>query len=109
MSSVEHALAGAAGGAMSIGLTYPLLSVTTHMQKKHDDVEEEKDDDVEKKENVFEEQSSRKPTAKDVFLKLYKEGRLYKGLESCLFGATLSNFIYYFFYEYCTEFFLNRK
>ncbi|KAL6937537.1 hypothetical protein ACO0RG_004047 [Hanseniaspora osmophila] len=91
MSSLEHALAGATGGALSISLTYPLLTVTTNLQTK-------------------EEVLGNKPrSVKNVFLDLWETKSLYKGLESSLYGITLTNFIYYFFYEYCSKILLTRK
>ncbi|KAL6940669.1 hypothetical protein ACO0QE_004582 [Hanseniaspora vineae] len=94
MSSLEHALAGATGGALSITLTYPLLTVTTNLQTKDEALTS----------------SETKPrSVKSVFLDLWETNSLYKGLESSLYGITLTNFIYYFFYEYCSKILLARK
>ncbi|SCU93433.1 LAMI_0E14356g1_1 [Lachancea mirantina] len=77
-----HAVAGAAGGALSITLTYPLMSLTTKLQTTSDD----------------EKKQSTREVVKNM---LQKDGwkAMFSGLESAIYGMTLSNFVYYYFYE----------
>ncbi|KAG9518034.1 peroxisomal membrane protein PMP47A [Aureobasidium sp. EXF-12298] len=80
--NVAHALAGSGGGLISMALTYPLITLSTRAQ-----VESKKADT-----NVL--QAARKIIA--------REGvrGLYAGLESALFGISVTNFVYYYWYEW---------
>jgi len=80
--NVAHALAGSGGGLISMALTYPLITLSTRSQ-----VESKKADT-----NVL--QAARKIIA--------REGvrGLYAGLESALFGISVTNFVYYYWYEW---------
>ncbi|KAJ9149254.1 Peroxisomal membrane protein PMP47B [Pleurostoma richardsiae] len=85
--NVAHALAGAGGGILSMALTYPLITLSTRAQVE----------------------SKRAETA---FLKavqsiVAREGvsGLYSGLESALFGISVTNFVYYYWYEWTRAFF----
>ncbi|KAF3766561.1 mitochondrial carrier [Cryphonectria parasitica EP155] len=85
--NVAHALAGAGGGILSMVLTYPLITLSTRAQ-------------VESK------------RADSSFLKavrhiVEREGLagLYAGLDSALFGISLTNFVYYYWYEWTRAFF----
>ncbi|KUI67485.1 Peroxisomal membrane protein PMP47A [Cytospora mali] len=85
--NVAHALAGAGGGILSMVLTYPLITLSTRAQ-------------VESK------------RADSTFLKAVKhitarEGisGLYAGLDSALFGISVTNFVYYYWYEWTRAFF----
>lgn len=80
--NVAHALSGAGGGLLSMALTYPLITLSTRAQVE----------------------SSR---SKSTFLKTVKaildrEGAsgLYAGLDSALFGISVTNFVYYYWYEW---------
>lgn len=91
-----HALAGAGGGALSMIVTYPLVTLLTlaqTTQKKKDEGSE----DV--------------SAAKQLKKILSQKGilGLYLGLESALYGITLSNFIYYYFYEFTSNAFLRAN
>lgn len=102
MSSVEelaHAIAGAGGGALSMIVTYPLVTILTLAQTEKKDKDS---DNKQFKENVVK---------KVIFNTLKKKGILgfYSGLESALYGITLTNFIYYYFYEYVSNVFLRRN
>ncbi|CUS21841.1 LAQU0S04e02014g1_1 [Lachancea quebecensis] len=79
-----HALAGGAGGALSMALTYPLVAVTTRLQTQTKNSETDK---LTLAENV-----------KEIYK---KDGILgfFAGLESAMLGMTLSNFVYYYCYE----------
>lgn len=79
--NVAHALAGAGGGLLSMALTYPLITLSTRAQ-------------VESKRA----QSSTLGAARRI---IKREGitGLYAGLDSALFGITVTNFVYY----YCTR------
>ena len=80
--NVAHALAGAGGGLLSMALTYPLITLSTRAQ-------------VESKRA----QMSTLDAARRI---IQREGvtGLYAGLESALFGISVTNFVYY----YCTVF-----
>ncbi|KAF2660911.1 mitochondrial carrier [Lophiostoma macrostomum CBS 122681] len=85
--NVAHALAGAGGGLFSMALTYPLITLSTRAQ-------------VESKRA----QSSTLKAARRI---LRSEGLpgLYAGLESALFGISVTNFVYYYWYEWTRSFF----
>jgi len=76
--NVAHALAGAGGGLLSMALTYPLITLSTRAQ-------------VEKKKG----NTGTLAAAKKI---LDREGvnGLYAGMESALFGITVTNFVYYY-------------
>lgn len=78
--NVAHALAGAGGGLLSMALTYPLITLSTRAQ-------------VESKRA----QLSTLDAARRI---IKREGiaGLYAGLDSALFGISVTNFVYY----YCT-------
>ncbi|KAI1353235.1 mitochondrial carrier [Xylaria sp. FL0043] len=85
--NVAHALAGAGGGVLSMILTYPLITLSTRAQ-------------VESK------------RAETDFLAAVKrivarEGvsGLYAGLDSAVFGISVTNFVYYYWYEWTRAFF----
>ncbi|KAI1325645.1 mitochondrial carrier [Xylariaceae sp. FL0255] len=85
--NVAHALAGAGGGILSMILTYPLVTLSTRAQVE----------------------SKRADTA---FLSAVKrivarEGisGLYAGLDSAVFGISVTNFVYYYWYEWMRAFF----
>ncbi|KAH8167385.1 mitochondrial carrier [Xylaria telfairii] len=87
--NVAHALAGAGGGVLSMVLTYPLITLSTRAQ-------------VESK------------RAETDFLAAVKrivarEGvaGLYAGLDSAVFGISVTNFVYYYWYEWTRAFFEN--
>ncbi|PVU88018.1 hypothetical protein BB559_005774 [Furculomyces boomerangus] len=80
-----HALAGAGGGIFSLAATYPLVTVSSRLQVQRTNPEATKYDG-----NV------------DAFKKiLSKEGipGLFSGLESAVFGAAVTNGVYYYFFE----------
>ncbi|KAF2204368.1 mitochondrial carrier [Delitschia confertaspora ATCC 74209] len=85
--NVAHALAGAGGGLLSMALTYPLITLSTRAQ-------------VESKKA----QSSTLDAARRI---IAREGivGLYAGLESALFGISVTNFVYYYWYEWTRAFF----
>ncbi|KAF1951956.1 peroxisomal membrane protein-like protein [Byssothecium circinans] len=85
--NVAHALAGAGGGLLSMALTYPLITLSTRAQ-------------VESKRA----QLSTLNAARRI---IKREGitGLYAGLESALFGISVTNFVYYYWYEWTRAFF----
>ncbi|KAF1844621.1 peroxisomal membrane protein-like protein [Cucurbitaria berberidis CBS 394.84] len=85
--NVAHALAGAGGGLLSMALTYPLITLSTRAQ-------------VESKRA----QSSTLNAARRI---IKREGiaGLYAGLDSALFGIGVTNFVYYYWYEWTRSFF----
>lgn len=86
--NVAHALAGAGGGLASMALTYPLITLSTRAQ-----VESKKADT-----NTLE-------AAQRIIAREGIRG-LYAGLESALFGITVTNFVYYYWYEWTRAFFV---
>ncbi|KAK7187194.1 hypothetical protein DPSP01_003987 [Paraphaeosphaeria sporulosa] len=85
--NVAHALAGAGGGLLSMALTYPLITLSTRAQ-------------VESKRA----QSSTLDAARRIIKREGVAG-LYAGLESALFGISVTNFVYYYWYEWTRAFF----
>ncbi|KAJ2353879.1 hypothetical protein GGH92_000386, partial [Coemansia sp. RSA 2673] len=82
--NVAHALAGAGGGIISMAVTYPLITVNTRLQ-----VQRKKD-------------STSYTGNMDALRKILStEGisGLFSGLESALFGAAVTNGVYYYFFE----------
>ncbi|KAJ5906281.1 uncharacterized protein N7473_003197 [Penicillium subrubescens] len=80
--NIAHALAGAGGGILSMVLTYPLITLSTRAQ-----VESKRADST---------------TLDAVRRIIQREGisGLYSGLESALFGISVTNFVYYYWYEW---------
>ena len=85
--NVAHALAGAGGGLLSMALTYPLITLSTRAQ-------------VEKKKAA----TGTLAAAKRIVDREGIQG-LYAGMESALFGITVTNFVYYYWYEFSRAFF----
>ncbi|OJD16096.1 hypothetical protein ACJ73_08913 [Blastomyces percursus] len=80
--NIAHALAGAGGGILSMILTYPLITLSTRAQ-------------VESKRA----QSSALDAIRHIIAREGIRG-LYAGLESALFGISVTNFVYYYWYEW---------
>ncbi|KAI8321571.1 mitochondrial carrier [Martensiomyces pterosporus] len=83
--NVAHALSGAGGGIISMAVTYPLITVGTRLQ-----VQRNNKDAAAYTGNM------------DALHKiLAQEGiaGLFSGLESAIFGAALTNGVYYYFFE----------
>ncbi|KAI9048138.1 hypothetical protein LZ554_007933 [Drepanopeziza brunnea f. sp. 'monogermtubi'] len=80
--NVAHALSGAGGGILSMALTYPLITLSTRAQ-----VESKRAD------------SDFLSTVQRI---VQREGitGLYAGLDSALFGISVTNFVYYYWYEW---------
>ncbi|KAL1410956.1 hypothetical protein Q8F55_001899 [Vanrija albida] len=89
--SAIHALAGAAGGCVSMALTYPLVNLSTRAAVSS------------KKEDLSLHQAIVK-TVKDQGI-----GGLYSGLGSSLFGITMSNGVYYAAYEETRAWLIKRR
>ncbi|CRK23241.1 hypothetical protein BN1723_002997 [Verticillium longisporum] len=85
--NVAHALAGAGGGLLSMALTYPLITLSTRAQVESKRAESRFIDAVQ---NI-----------------IAREGvsGLYSGLNSALFGISVTNFVYYYWYEWTRAFF----
>ncbi|KAI0006408.1 mitochondrial carrier [Xylariaceae sp. FL0662B] len=85
--NIAHALAGAGGGILSMILTYPLMTLSTRAQVE----------------------SKRSETAFLAAVKriVAREGvaGLYAGLDSAVFGISVTNFVYYYWYEWSRAFF----
>ncbi|THC89677.1 hypothetical protein EYZ11_010874 [Aspergillus tanneri] len=80
--NIAHALAGAGGGILSMILTYPLITLSTRAQ--------------------VESKRAHSTTADAIRRIVQREGfsGLYSGLESALFGISVTNFVYYYWYEW---------
>lgn len=85
--NVAHALAGAGGGILSMVLTYPLITLSTRAQVESKKAESKFVEAVQKI--------------------IAREGvsGLYAGINSALFGISVTNFIYYYWYEWTRAFF----
>lgn len=89
--SAIHAVAGSVGGCISMGLTYPLVNLSTRaaVQSKQDDL-----------------------TIVQAIQKTLKEeglAGLYSGLSSSLLGIVVTNGVYYGFYEEARSVLLRRR
>lgn len=80
--NIAHALAGAGGGILSMVLTYPLITLSTRAQ--------------------VESKRAHSTNLDAVRRIVQREGisGLYSGLESALFGISVTNFVYYYWYEW---------
>ncbi|PYH98354.1 mitochondrial carrier [Aspergillus ellipticus CBS 707.79] len=80
--NIAHALAGAGGGVLSMVLTYPLITLSTRAQ--------------------VESKRAHSTTYDAIRRIVQREGfvGLYAGLESALFGISITNFVYYYWYEW---------
>ncbi|RDW83087.1 putative peroxisomal membrane protein PMP47A [Coleophoma crateriformis] len=85
--NVAHAISGAGGGILSMALTYPLITLSTRAQ-----VESKRAD------SGFL-NAVRKIVAREGITGLYA------GLDSALFGISVTNFVYYYWYEWTRAFF----
>ena len=85
--NIAHALAGAGGGLIAMTLTYPLITLSTRAQ--------------------VEAKRSHASTLEAVRNIIDREGikGLYAGLDSALFGISVTNFVYYYWYEWMRSFF----
>ncbi|KAK4940700.1 hypothetical protein LTR10_019210 [Elasticomyces elasticus] len=85
--NIAHALAGAGGGLLAMTLTYPLITLSTRAQ-----VESKRAD------------TSTLAAVRHI---LNREGvsGLYSGLSSALFGISVTNFVYYYWYEWTKAWF----
>ncbi|PNP50808.1 hypothetical protein THARTR1_08429 [Trichoderma harzianum] len=85
--NVAHALAGAGGGILSMILTYPLITLSTRAQVESKKAESKFFEAIQKI--------------------IAREGvsGLYSGINSALFGISVTNFIYYYWYEWTRAFF----
>lgn len=95
---LAHALSGAGGGALSMIVTYPLVTLSTLAQTT-----KKKKEDADDGEEVLSTSAARQILKEKGILGLYS------GLESALYGITLSNFIYYYFYEFTSNVFLRAN
>jgi len=87
--NVAHALAGAGGGILSTALTYPLVTLSTRAQ-----VESKKSD-------------ASFVQAVQRIVKREGIAGLYAGIDSALFGIGVTNFVYYYWYEWTRSWFEN--
>ncbi|QEU62995.1 hypothetical protein KDRO_F09350 [Kluyveromyces lactis] len=84
VDELAHAIAGSLGGAASIAVTYPLVTITTNLQTKENEARPKLE------------------TIKEIY---NKNGILgyFLGLESAVYGMATTNFVYYYFYEWCAK------
>lgn len=119
MSDIEelaHAIAGAGGGALSMIVTYPLVTLSTLAQTKsrkrkaagEEAVKSTLSPETQSKVLSAITTSSTYIAAKEIIEQKGPLG-LYSGLESALYGITLTNFIYYYFYELTSNVFLRAN
>ncbi|CDO94222.1 unnamed protein product [Kluyveromyces dobzhanskii CBS 2104] len=84
VDELAHAIAGSLGGAASIAVTYPLVTITTNLQTKEN------------------EGKPKLETIKEIYDKNGVSGYFW-GLESAVYGMATTNFVYYYFYEWCAK------
>jgi solute carrier family 25 (peroxisomal adenine nucleotide transporter), member 17 len=89
--NLSHALAGAGGGLLAMTLTYPLVTLSTRAQ--------------------VESQRASTSTLSAARHIISREGLagLYSGLDSALFGISVTNFVYYYWYEWTRAAFEKAK
>ncbi|KAF9355172.1 hypothetical protein BGX34_010622 [Mortierella sp. NVP85] len=92
--STVHAIAGAGGGIISMALTYPLITISSRLQ-------------VQKDKTSKEAYQSGLDAVRKIIAKEGISG-LYSGLDSALFGISLTNYCYYYFYEF-TKGIINKE
>lgn len=80
--NVLHAVAGAGGGVLSMVLTYPLITLSTRSQVES------------KRAQTTVLDATRHIIQREGF------GGLYAGLDSAVFGISVTNFVYYYWYEW---------
>ncbi|TPX68373.1 hypothetical protein SpCBS45565_g03133 [Spizellomyces sp. 'palustris'] len=79
--NVAHALAGAGGGMVSMGLTYPLTTLSTRSQVS---------------------KSGGRISQVEAFKRIMKEEGpkgFYSGINSAMFGIAVTQYVYYYWYE----------
>ncbi|KAK9366139.1 mitochondrial carrier domain-containing protein [Lipomyces kononenkoae] len=121
--SVAQALAGAGGGALAMVVTYPLITLSTRAQTERrksmtatattttENAEEgiplPATSSTRPKRRLIQKPSLISAAGKII----QREGvsGLYSGLESALFGISVTNFVYYYFYEGTRGLFERRK
>lgn len=114
---IAHAIAGAGGGALLMIVTYPLVTLSTLAQTTKKKKAESEEPKPKRHYNASElhlkaadaiVNSSSYQAAKEI---IHQKGPLglYSGLESALYGITLTNFIYYYFYELTSNVFLRAN
>ncbi|CAG8511488.1 12477_t:CDS:10, partial [Gigaspora rosea] len=84
--NVAHALSGAAGGVVSMALTYPLITISSRLQVQKDN----------KAAEAYK-------GGRDAIIKIIKDegfSGLYSGVSSAIFGIAVTNGVYYYFYEW---------
>lgn len=132
-SEFAHALSGAGGGALSMIVSYPLVTLATLAQTtqklKEKEVEEKGSDESElgQQTELKTTEENEDEIVKAVKAKLAESGNastleaakeilrtkgvagFYSGLESAVYGVTFSNFIYYYFYEFTSNAFLRAS
>lgn len=91
LDELAAALAGASGGVLSMTITYPLLTITTKLQAE---------------DKLSRRESRPKRSTSQVIVEHYRRYGLagfYNGLESAIYGMAITNFVYYYFYEWTTK------
>lgn len=84
VDELAHAIAGSLGGAASIAVTYPLVTITTNLQTKENEAKPKLE------------------TIKGIYEKNGIAGYFF-GLESAIYGMATTNFVYYYFYEWSAK------
>ncbi|TQS37737.1 hypothetical protein Golomagni_01778 [Golovinomyces magnicellulatus] len=80
--NLAHAMAGAGGGILSMALTYPLITLSTRAQVESTRANSNFIDAVKR------------------IVRCEGGASLYAGLDSALFGISVTNFVYYYWYEF---------
>lgn len=105
-----HSIAAGIGGALSMAVTYPLVTLSTLAQTKSSkttsDAAQAEDEEANSK-NTNKKVSTL--TAAKYLLKNEGVAGFYSGLESALYGVVLNNLVYYYFYEALAKLILQRK
>lgn len=114
---VAHALAGGIGGALSMTVTYPLVTLSTLAQTKSAKTKKQEQESKGGQQEIAEaledekDEDGKVSTLAATKYLWENEGikGFYSGLESAIFGVSLNNLVYYYFYEAITKTLLKSK
>ncbi|CDR37351.1 CYFA0S01e09890g1_1 [Cyberlindnera fabianii] len=98
---VAHSVAAGIGGALSMAVTYPLVTLSTLAQTKSQKSVKEGRKPDEEEGGVKDKALEKVSTLAAAKYLLKHEGVLgfYSGLESAIYGVVVNNVVYYYFYE----------
>ncbi|KAL9131746.1 MAG: hypothetical protein Q9217_000421, partial [Psora testacea] len=103
--NVAHALAGAGGGLLSMTLTYPLITLSTRAQVESRRLSQSASSTTALSPSEAAAKATSTLAAARHIIRREGLSGLYSGLDSALFGISVTNFVYYYWYEWTRAFF----